>query len=145
MEGWQIALLVLAAVFVGMWIPVSLQLFATLRSSRRVLESMGSRGEQTLGEASTTLAALDRTLTDASATMGTLNQTLADVGEIAHEAARIKDSIHLISSIAAAVGPAVIALVRALREPEAEAGDPGGNGASARTESPAPTQEEATP
>ena len=132
MQGWQVALLVIASVFVGMWIPVSLQLFATLRSGQRFLETMGSRGEQTLTELSTAVVAL--------------NQTLADVGEVAHAAAQIKDSIRIMSSIGAAVGPAVIALVRALREPEAEPEDPsGGNGATVATGRPAPPRKESTP
>jgi hypothetical protein len=131
MQGWQVALLVITAVFVGMWIPVSLQLFATLRSGQRFFETMGSRGEQTLTEVSTTVVAL--------------NQTIVDVGEVAHAAAQIKDSIRIISSIGAAVGPAVIALVRALREPGAETEDPAGNGASVATGRPAPAQKESMP
>jgi hypothetical protein len=117
MAGWQVALLVIAAVFVGIWIPVSLQLFATLRAGKKFLETMGSRAEQTLGEVSTAVVAL--------------NETIAEVGEVAHAVAQIKDSIRVMSSIGAAVVPAVVALVRALREPRAETGDPaGGNGAS---------------
>ena len=131
MQSWQVALLVIAAVFVGMWIPVSLQLFVTLRSGKRFLETMGSRGEQTLTEVSSTVVAL--------------NHTIADVGEVAHAAAQIKDSIRIMSSIGAAVGPAVIALVRALREPGVETEDPaGGNGASVATGRPAPAQKEST-
>jgi hypothetical protein len=128
MQGWQVALLVIASVFVGMWIPVSLQLFATLRSGQSFLETLGNRGEQTLTELSTTVAAL--------------NQTIAEVGEVAHAAAQIKDSIRVMSSIGAAVAPAVIALVRALREPEAEDEEPaGGNGTSIAT----PREKESTP
>jgi hypothetical protein len=147
MQNWQVALLVITAVFVGMWIPVSLQLFTTLRSGQRFLESMGSRGEQTLAEVSTSVVAL--------------NQVIADVGEVARAAAQIKDSIRVMSSIGAAVGPAVIALVRALREPGEETEDEpaGGNGtslgapavaspssgASLAKERPAPAQKESTP
>jgi hypothetical protein len=132
MQNWQVALLVITAVFVGMWIPVSLQLFATLRSGQRSLETLRTRGEQTLGEVSTALVAL--------------NQTIADVGEVAHAAAQIKDSIRIMSSIGAAVGPAVIALVRALREPEPETEDAaGGNGASVATERPARERKESSP
>jgi len=129
MEGWQVALVAITAIFVGMWIPVSLQLFATLRSGKRFLETMGSRGEQTL--------------TEVSAAVVTLNQTVADVGEVTHAVAQIKDSIRIMSSIGAAAGPAVVALVRALREPAAETEDrAGGNGASAAMERPAPEQKE---
>ena len=131
MPAWQVALVVLAAVFVGMWIPVSLQLFATLRASKKCIEALGSRSEQTLSEVSTTV--------------GALNRTIADVGEVAHAAAQIKDSIRIISSIGAAVGPAVIALVRALREPEpeAETEHPAANdGPSVTTRRSAPAQKE---
>lgn len=131
MQSWQVALLVITAVFVGIWIPLSIQLFATLRSGQKLFETMGKRGAQTLAEVSTT--------------MGTLNRTIADVGEVAHAAAQIKDSIRIISSIGAAVGPAVVALVRALREPGVEAECPASNEASAKTEHAAPAQKESTP
>jgi hypothetical protein len=145
MEGWQVALLVLAAVFVGMWIPVSLQLFATLRSGQKFLEIIGHRGEQALGEASTTLVALHQTLSEASSTLVALDRTIADIGELTQAAKRIKDMVHLVSSIAAAVGPAVVALVRALRESGAETEDPTSHVASAEARSPEPAQKESQP
>jgi hypothetical protein len=129
MSTWHVALLVLAGVFVGMWIPVSLQLLLTLRSGRRLLDTMGSRGGETLAQ-----------LTDTA--IG-LKETLADVGELARSANELKSSIRIISSIGAAVGPAVVALIRALREP---AGDeaPASNGAAHTTEGP-PTAVPARP
>ncbi len=131
MQGWHVALLVIASIFVGMWIPVSLQLFATLRSGQRFLETMGSRGQETLAEVSTTVVAL--------------NQTIADIREVTHAAAQIKDSIRIVASIGAAVGPAAVALVRALREaPEAEH-PAGGNGAPVAARHPAPSEKERTP
>ena len=135
MQGWQGALLVITSIFVGMWIPVSMQLFVTLRSGRRFLQTMSSRGEQTLAELSSTVAAL--------------NQTIADVREVTHAAAQIKDSIRALSSIGAAVVPAVIALVRALREPGTETEgteteEAGGNGASVPTGRKTPGEKEST-
>jgi len=114
MAGWQAALLVLAGVFVGMWIPVSLQLFATLRSGQKALDVVRIRGAETLAQ-----------LTD---TAVGLKATAAQVEELAHSANQLKDSIRIISAIGAAVGPAVVALIRALREPAAEAAP--GNGAA---------------
>ncbi|HEY3352758.1 MAG TPA: hypothetical protein VGQ83_05890 [Polyangia bacterium] len=116
MAGWQVALLVLAAVFVGMWIPVSLQLWATLRSGQKFLEGVGSRGAETLARLSDTAVGL--------------KETIADVGELARSANELKDSIRMISSIGAAVGPAVVALIRALREEPAAAEARAGNGAA---------------
>ena len=122
MAGWQVVLLVLAGVFVGMWIPVSLQLFATLRSGQKALDTVGSRGAETLAQ-----------LTDTA--IG-LKETLVEVRELVNSANQLKDSILLISSIGAAVGPAVVALIRALREPAATE-SPGGNGAARVAEGPA--------
>jgi hypothetical protein len=130
MQNWQVALLVISAIFVGMWIPVSLQLIATLRSGQVFVKSMGSGLEKTLADVSTTMAALDK--------------TIAELGEVAHAAAQIKDSIRVIASIGAAVGPAVVALVGALRGGGAETGHPGGNGAPAGNESQTSTQKEST-
>jgi len=122
MAGWQVVLLVLAGVFVGMWIPVSLQLYATLRSGQKALDTVGSRGAETLAQ-----------LTDTA--IG-LKETLVEVRELATSANQLKDSIRLISSIGAAVGPAVVALIRALREPAATEA-PAGNGAAHVAEGPA--------
>jgi hypothetical protein len=114
MAGWQVVLLVLGGVFVGMWISVSLQLFATLRSGQKALDVVASRGAETLAQ-----------LTDTA--IG-LKATAAQVEEVAHSANQLKDSIRIISAIGAAVGPAVVALIRALREPAAAEAAPG-NGA----------------
>ena len=115
MAGWQVVLLVLAGVFVGMWIPVSLQLFATLRSGQKALDAVGSRGAETLAQ-----------LTDTA--IG-LKETLVEVRDLARSANELKDSIRIISAIGAAVGPAVVALIRALREPATTEAAPG-NGAA---------------
>jgi hypothetical protein len=40
MEGWQVALLVLAAVFVGALLPLLAQLYGTLRTLRSVMDKM---------------------------------------------------------------------------------------------------------
>ncbi|HEY3355138.1 MAG TPA: hypothetical protein VGQ83_17930 [Polyangia bacterium] len=119
MPGWQVAVIVLIAVFVGMWIPVSLQLMQTLRSGQRFLDTMGTRGGRTLAE-----------LTD---TIKGLNDAVGGVGELAHSASQLKDSIRLISSIGAAVGPAVVAAVRALREPDLQEEERPGAGGEALT------------
>jgi hypothetical protein len=121
MAGWQVVLLVLAGVFVGMWIPVSVQLLLTLRSAKKLLDTTGSRGGETLAQ-----------LTDTA--IG-LKETLASVGELARSANQLKESIRIISSIGAAVVPAVVALVRALREPAATEA-PAGNGAAHASEGP---------
>jgi len=122
MEGWQVALLVLASVFVGMWIPVGIQLWATLRSGQKFLKTTESRSAETLAQLTETAYGLQ--------------QTVADVGELVRTVNQLKDSIRLISSIGAAVGPAAVALVRALRQPaatEAAADSPAAHGAEGRS------------
>jgi hypothetical protein len=130
MQNWQVALLVVSAIFVGMWIPVSLQLIATLRSGQVFVKSMGSD--------------LGKTLSDVSTTMTGLDKTIAELGEVARAAAKLENSIRVISSIGAAVGPGVVALVGALRGPGADTGHPGGNGASAGNGFQASAQKEST-
>jgi hypothetical protein len=128
MQNWQVALLVISAIFVGMWIPVSLQLIATLRSGQVFVKGMGSGLEKTLSDVSTTMTGLDK--------------TIAELGEVVHSASQLKDSIRIISSIGAAVGPAVVTLIGALRGTGAETGTPGGNGASTGNDHPASAQKE---
>jgi hypothetical protein len=123
MAGWQVALLVLAAVFVGMWIPVSLQLFATLRSGKKTLEAVRSQGSATFAQLLDTAASLQ--------------QTSAEIGELARSANEMKASLRIITSIGAAVGPAMIALLRALHEPAAAEAS-AGNGTPPAGEAPSP-------
>lgn len=127
MENWQIAILVLTAVFVGMWIPVSLQLLLTLRAGQRFIVDLGNRSKKGLSELS-------------EATAG-LNKTMAEVEDIAQTAGQLKDSFRVVASIGAAVGPAVAALVRAMREPAATAG---GNGVGPGIAPSTPPQKEST-
>ena len=115
MTGWQAVLLVLGGLFIGLLIPVSVQLWATLRSGQKLFDSMGARGAETLAQ-----------LTD---TAVGLKETLAEIGELAHSANQIKGLLRIISSIGAAVGPAAVALVHTLREP-ATTKAPAGNGAA---------------
>src|SRR5512144_758452 len=98
MASWLVVVLILGGVFVGMWIPVSLQLFATLRSGQKALDVVGSRGAETLAQ-----------LTDTA--IG-LKATAAEVEALAHSGNQQMDSIRIISAIGAAVGPAVVALIR---------------------------------
>jgi hypothetical protein len=121
MAGWHVVILVLAGVFVGMWIPVSLQLFATLRSGQKALDAVATRGGETLAQ-----------LTDTA--IG-LKATAAEIEALAHTANQLKDSIRIISAIGAAVGPAVVALIRALREPAAVDAAPGYGAAQVAGES----------
>jgi hypothetical protein len=92
MSSWAVAVVVLVAVLVGAWIPVAVQLLLTLRSATRVL-----------GELSHTAQALDG--------------AVKDIGQLTHAASQLQDSVRLVSAIGAAVGPAVGALIHALRTP----------------------------
>lgn len=92
MSSWAVAVVVLVAVFVGAWIPVAVQLLFTLRTANRVL-----------GELSHTAQGL--------------TVAVKDVGQLTHAASQLQDSVRLVSSIGAAVGPAVGALISALRTP----------------------------
>ena len=101
MSSWAVAVVVLVAVLVGAWIPVAVQMLLTLRSANKVL------GELSLTAQGLTVA-------------------VKDIEQLTHTATQLQGSMRLVSSIGAAVGPAVVALIQALRTP-AEAESAGGD------------------
>jgi hypothetical protein len=104
MSGWAVAVVVLVAVLVGAWIPVAVQLLLTLRTANKVL-----------GELSHTAQGL--------------NGAVKDIEQLTHAASQLQESVRLVSAIGAAVGPAVGALIHALRTPDEPepAGENGGH------------------
>ncbi len=62
MLNWQVGLLVLVAVLVGAAIPVLIQLNATLKSARQLMDRSGEQLEQALGALAETLVRVDHML-----------------------------------------------------------------------------------
>ena len=114
MNPWLIATVVLLAVFVGIAIPVLLQLRRTLAAAEVVLEKTGKRVDEALDEFSETAKRINnlaKELEEGAARVRVLFDVAGDVGKTA---AKLRDSIHTATSAANAVGPALVAGIRAL-------------------------------
>lgn len=115
MENWQVAMLLLAGVFVGVTIPTIVQYQATLRSLNRLIRDNEHDIRRTVIEASQLSANLNRisaTLDANSAHVTSLFEALEDVTE---GVKRIRGTLKTASVVGAAVAPAVGAALRAMQ------------------------------
>jgi hypothetical protein len=114
-EGWGIAVVVLAAVLVGAAIPVLVQLRATLRAMEKTVLRSGAGLDAALAA---TLAAAGRidafvVRVEGAGRIEEVVDGLASVNRIVHQ---LKDTVRVASAVGAAVGPALAAAVQAFRE-----------------------------
>ena len=120
LESWGIALVVLAAVLVGVAIPVLVQLRGTLRAMEKTLERSGARLDDALG-ATTGAAARIEGLVARLEEGGRIEQLVDGVAAASRAVGQLRDSLRVASAVGAAVGPAVAAAVHAFREDRAAA------------------------
>ena len=113
-----VAAIVLLALLVGALLPVFFEARATLRRARRFLDEEGRRVDRLLGEAGDLVARANRVTTDLEPRVQALSAAL----EEAHKAVRVA------SALAASVGPAVVAAVRAYRSVQRDGQDSAGPG-----------------
>jgi uncharacterized protein YoxC len=95
MESLEVVKVVLLALVVGAALPLAVQLWITLRSVRQAIDRAGH--------------GIDRTLRDVA-------ETSAELRELAASVQQLRSSVRMASAIGAAVGPAVVAAVRAFRD-----------------------------
>jgi predicted Holliday junction resolvase-like endonuclease len=112
MEGWQIALLVLVSVLVGALIPLLVQLYATLRTLRAVIEKSAKDVESALVGIHRTADRLDR-LGAALEKDGKMAEIVEGATSAAQMVSQFRGTMQVAGPVAAAVVPAVMAAVRA--------------------------------
>jgi hypothetical protein len=112
MEGWQVALLVLAAVFVGALIPLLVQLYGTLRTARTVLDKSAKDIQAAMVAIHNTSQRLDR-LSSALEKDGKIDEIVEGVANAAHMLNQMRGTMQVAGNVSAAVVPAVMAAVRA--------------------------------
>jgi hypothetical protein len=112
MEGWQVALLVLAAVFVGALLPLLAQLYGTLRTLRSVMDKSAKDIEAAMVAIHHTSQRLDR-LGAALEKDGKINEIVDGLTNAAHLVNQMRGTMQIAGNVSAAVVPAVIAAVRA--------------------------------
>ena len=119
MSPWQIAILVVVTLFVGLLIPSILQLRATLRAIETVATRTGSRLAVTLRNielSSERIEHLTRGTEGGERQISELMQRLDEANEVLRRLCR---TAQFASSVGAAVGPAVMAAIHAYQNARA--------------------------
>lgn len=117
----------LAAILVGIAVPVLLELRRTLRVAAETLESTGKRVDVALGELTETLDRINRASAEIERRMSGLTPVLDEIGAIAETLGKLRRSVGSVASIGASLGTMVVGIARAAfgwrrDEPEDEQG-----------------------
>jgi predicted metal-binding protein len=112
MEGWQIALVVLAALLVGALLPLLVQLYGTLHALRAVVEKSAKDAEATLVAIHRTADRIDR-LGAALEKDGKMAEIVDRIWLSTCAALAAPSTMQIAGTVSAAVVPAVAAAVRA--------------------------------
>lgn len=116
-EAWQAILLVLLALVVGIAVPVLLQLRRTLRRLERFLDETGPRLNRTLDQTDEAAARIDRIGAEVEDSLRGLRDLAGAASGLGSALRQVQDSARAIASIGGALGPAIVAAVRALFAP----------------------------
>lgn len=112
MSPSTIVLIALLALFIGVLIPVLVQLRATLRQMERRLETTGARLDKILDDSEVVTHRLARVSSGLEGGEETVHSLMTSLGELS----RIVNRTSSWLAVGAAVGPAVASAVRAYRE-----------------------------
>jgi hypothetical protein len=127
-ESWQLASLVLVALFVGASVPVLVQISLAARGVHAAVVRASARIEPLLSslQASATRFEQATSRLDGERIEGLLDA----IDSLSHLAVQVRETTRVASALGAAVGPAVGAAVRAWRDsgPENEVGHTEGDG-----------------
>ena len=143
MQTWQMVGLVLLAILVGAGIPALIQLRRTLLSAQSFLDSTGQRLDRTLDEVTDAAARINRlgkSLEQDAEGLRVFTDAAAGLGRSLKQA---QESIRLMTVVGGAVGPAVVAGLRALFSPSED--DRSGSVSPVETEATAPHGAERAP
>ena len=112
MEGWQVALVVLAAVLVGALLPLIAQLYGTLHTLRAVVEKNAKDIEAAVVAIHRTAERVDR-LGSALEKDGKLTEIVDGAANVAQMLNQMRGTMQIAGTVSAAVVPAVAAAVKA--------------------------------
>jgi len=115
MEGWQVALVVLAAVLVGALLPLIAQLYGTLHTLRAVVEKNAKDVEAAVVAIHHTAERVDR-LGSALEKDGKLTEIVDGAANVAQMLNQVRGTMQVAGTVSAAVVPAVVAAVKAWKE-----------------------------
>lgn len=115
MEGWQVALVVLAAVLVGALLPLIAQLYGTMRTLRAVVEKNAKDVEAAVVAIHRTAERVDR-LGSALEKDGKLTEIVDGAASVAQMLNQVRGTMQIAGTVSAAIVPAVVAAVKAWKE-----------------------------
>jgi hypothetical protein len=132
MEGWQTALVVIAALLAGALIPAVVQLWLSLRSLATATARVSARADEALAAVTATAQRLDR-LTARLEEGRRVDHLLDGIDSLSRTVVQLHDAVRVASAVGAAVGPAIGAAVRSWRSAHPDGGDAPaeGNGTAA--------------
>ena len=116
MAVWEVILLIIAvllAALLGLLVPTLLQLRATLRSAQTLIDRVGPQLESTLGETRSAAERLNRTGDELEKGTQRAVSLLHAVGDIGQTLTKINRSWQTAAVVSGAVGPAIVAAVKA--------------------------------
>jgi len=116
MAAWEIVLLILTVLFaalLGLLVPTLMQLRATLKSTQTLIDRVGPQLESTLGEAKSAAERLNRTGDELEQGTKRAAALLHAAGDIGQTLRKINHSWQTAAVVTGAVGPAIVAAVKA--------------------------------
>jgi hypothetical protein len=116
MNAAGIAGLVVAALLAGAALPVLAQARVSLRAWQRLAEEAGPRLNRSLDEVAEVTVKLRRELTAFDGGGGRVAEALQSVDELGRAAGELRRTVKVAAAIGAAVGPAIAAATRTMRE-----------------------------
>jgi len=118
--GW--VLVALAAVLVGVAVPVLLQLHKTLKRAEDTLESTGRHLNEALDHLAVTLERVNRASEELERGMNRVSSLLAALGGIGDALGKVRSSLGTVASLGSILGGALLAAVsRRSRDNDQEA------------------------
>jgi hypothetical protein len=120
MENWQVALIVVAAIYVGIRIPMMIQYQLTLRSVNKLIRDNEGDIRRTVIEVSRFTANMN--LIGAKIEGAQVRELFAALGDLTEGIRRIRGTLRTASVVGAAVAPAVTAAIRAWQAPDGGVG-----------------------
>ena len=115
-ETWIIVGVVLLAVLIGAAVPVLFQLYSTLRVTRGLLHRLGPKLDGTLTEVREVSQRMNRVGAELESSARRAKVLLDVAGDLGEAMKGLRESLHVVSSLTGALGPALAAAVRALTE-----------------------------
>jgi uncharacterized protein YoxC len=110
----------LAALFLGVTIPVLVQLRSTLKEMQERMKSTGDRVDQLLDDSQVVAHRMARMSAGLEGGEDSIRDLLSAVGDLSRVMNRMTSWMGIASSVGAAVGPAVASAVHAYRSPPGE-------------------------